>query len=244
MLTCNLEGYILEKIKSYIPQLPKDIYVLYYLIHVNEEGHDIPTLSLCFNTLSKLSNKKIDSDEACWNIAYWDTDEIPIIGNNFKITDESMKTTKMLKDWFDSNNCDYSKFEKDPLDSYYNYTVGYRVLSELVQKITPNVKEMLKKVHGSNVICLVGDFSFLPIDVERITAMNGTETMPFLRYYEDSIQNNSIEFSHDDAEGCDVVREFAHGAIEFFEKLKNDYKSEKEKNDQLDESIEYFKKIL
>ena len=85
MPTLDIKNLILNKIKECVLQLPRDVYVIHFLIHVDEGKKDIPTLSLCFNTLSKLTNAKIDSSEECWNIACWETNEIPVIGNNFKI---------------------------------------------------------------------------------------------------------------------------------------------------------------
>ena len=141
MSAFDLKNYVLEKLKFYILQLPNDIYVLHFLIHIDEQKPNIPTLSLCYNTRSNLTNGVIDSDEACWNLACWNTNEIPVIGNNFKITNEAIETTQALKEWFVANNCNYSEIEKDPLDNFYEYTIGYRVLADTVRAIAPEIKK-------------------------------------------------------------------------------------------------------
>ena len=240
MSAFDIKNLILQKIGGCILQLPRDIYVLHFLIHVDEERKDIPTLSLCFNTLSELTNGEIDFSEECWNVACWKTDEIPIIGNNFRITAEALETTKMLTEWFAVNDCDYSKIEKDPLDEYYEYTTGYRVLSEMIQSITPEVKTMLRNINGFNVICLVGDFSFVPSDIERINSMNGDEIMPFVRYYQEC---SAVSNCHN-IESGDFIHDFVQGAIEALEKIKVDYASEQDKSDQLSKAIEDFKNLL
>ena len=98
---------------------------------------------------------------------------------------------------------------------------------------------MLKELYGCNVICLIGDLSFIPSDIERIVAINDQDVEPFIQYFDDDSSGSespSMESDH-------VAVEFAQDAIELFEKLKKDFEFDEEKLELISEAIEKFKKF-
>ena len=171
---CNIKEFILEETIRSIKEMPRDVYALYFFINTNAGVTCVPTLSVLYNTLSELGESGVGAVETCWNIACWNTKEFPIIGNNVKDTEESERTIKMLSEWFTVNGYNGSEMTKDPLDDYFEYTVGYRVLSEIIEEIAPEVKKTTKNYFERDIVLLMGEYSYTPTDVKRITTINGT----------------------------------------------------------------------
>ena len=222
---CNIKNFILAKTMEHIEEMPKDVYALYFFINTNEGSASVPTLALMYNTFSELGEDEIEPIEPCWNIACWDTDEFPIIGNNVKDTDEAEKTMKMLSEWFASNGYDSSKQIHDPINDYFECTVGYRVLSELIEEIAPEVKKISKEKFGRDVVLLFGEYSYLPSDVKKIVGINGDEAKPFIQYYEES-ERECEEFNQSLIDGLNGGNdeEFDKVVSSFLEKIRKDNK--------------------
>ena len=223
---CNIKQFILKKTKECIEKMPQDVYAIHYFINTNEGFAAVPTLALMYNTLSEIDETGIEPIETCWNIACWYLDEFPIIGDNIQDTDEAEKTMRMLSQWFADNGYDSSKIEKDPIDDY-EYTVGYRVLSEMIEAIAPDVKIAAKETFGRDVVLLLGEYSYMPCDMKKIRAMNGEEALPFFAFCEEERSNTSMDPSVllEDS-GDDDDEEFSKIVLGFLEKLKEDSKSE------------------
>ena len=220
---CDIKKFILEKTVDYIQEMPLDVYALYYFINAKEGNAKVPTLSLMYNTLSEIGEVGIEPVEACWNIAFWETDELPIIGNNEKTTSESKRTGKMLSEWFSTNGYNSLEIESDPFDDSFEHTVGYRVLSEIIEEIAPDVKKAAKDHFQRDVVLLLGEYSYMPMDYQRITAMNGVEANAFIEYYEKMEDSNDfVDLSMIEGRECE---DYGKIFSEFIEKIKEKYKS-------------------
>ena len=224
--SCDIKNFILDKTMEHIKEMPEDVYALYFFINTNEGSASVPTLALMYNTFSELGEDEIEPIEPCWNIACWDTDEFPIIGNNVKDTDEAEKTMKMLSEWFANNGYDSSEEIHDPLDDYFECTVGYRVLSEIIEEIAPDVKKVAKDRFGRDIVLLWGEYYYMPIDVKKIAAINGAEASMFIEYCEElselsqKINNELIgDLEMETAEDYEKI------VLQFLENLKQDFNS-------------------
>ena len=175
MLTLsNFENFILNKSIQYIDEMPKNIYSIYFLIHTNESNNNIPTLSLQYNTLNTLTNANM-CEEKYWNIAFWMTDELPIIGCNFEDTKEAKETTLMMLNWMtDIGITNPALQNKSGVK-----TIGYEILCNLIEKISPEIQKHLQQKFDSNITLLIGDFSYTNDDIERIIRINGDKAKNF-----------------------------------------------------------------
>ena len=219
----DIKKFILEKTVNYIQEMPLNVYALYYFINAKEGSAKVPTLSLMYNTLGEIGKVGIEPVEACWNIAFWETGEFPIIGNNEKTTSESKRTRKMLSEWFSTNGYNSLEIESDPFDDSFEHTVGYRVLSEVIEEIAPEVKKAAKDHFQRDVVLLLGEYSYMPMDYQRITAMNGVEANAFIEYYEKMEESNDfVDPSMIEGRECE---DYGKIFSEFIEKIKEKYKS-------------------
>jgi hypothetical protein len=241
----NIKKFILDKTIEYIQEMPQDVYALYYFINTNEGAADVPTLALMYNTLSELGEDEIEPTEMSWNIACWNTEEFPIIGNNEKETEEAKKSISLLSEWFIRNGYDSSKKIKDPLDDYFETTEGYRILSEIIEKIAPDVKKVSKNHFKRDVVLLLGEYSYMPTDVRTIESMNGIEANSFKEYYDKTLccneelnrtEEDSFKEDYDQTiywdkelnrmlkDGFDQDSEYGRVFSEFLEKIREEFK--------------------
>ncbi|MBE6576628.1 MAG: hypothetical protein E7653_00645 [Ruminococcaceae bacterium] len=243
-LNFDIKKFILDKTIEYINQMPKDVYVLYYFINTNEGTAKVPTLSLMYNTLSELGENGIEPNEISWNFACWNIEELPMIGDNINDSKEAEKSILMLSEWFESNGYDSSMIIKDPLDGYFEMTKAYFVLSEIIEKIAPEVKEVARNRFNREVVLLLGEYSYIPTDIMRIAAMNGIEAQPFITYCEDMLcwnedlnctaeqtfEENYEQMIYQNKEisrmlkyGFDEDSEYGRVFSEFLEKVKKEF---------------------
>lgn len=223
---CDIKKFILEKTVEYIKEMPNDVYALYFFINTQEGTAQVPTLALMYNTLSELGEDIPKPIEPCWNIAFWYTDECPIIGNNAEDTNEAKKTMNMLSEWFSVNGYDSAQIEDDPNDDYFECTMGYRILSEMIEEIAPDLKKVFKDKFGRDIVLLLGEYSYTPVDVKKISAINGNAAQIFLEYYEE-MTDLSEDFNTAllDSLGDNDDQNYDKVVLEFLKKIKEDYKS-------------------
>lgn len=213
----DIKNFILSQTLKSIQNLPQDVYALYFFISTNEGFNGIPTLDLMYNTLSRIDKACITPTENCWNIAYWDTDEIPLIGNN----SVDSPSVKILSEWFTNNGYNSAKIEHDQSDDFFEYTTGYRVLSEIIEEIAPNVKTFFEKKFNHKAVLLLGEYSYMPCDVKRIASINGDEANLFFQYYENI--ENSIEETQNNMTNLED-EDYKEIFSQFIQKVKADFK--------------------